>query len=266
MARADPPRTDSVHDNGAPDDHTQDKDDFWRQVVVGAATAAGSVAWVSAIGSGIMALRLGNAHLPIEPVVALMSPEHRFAVGAGILAGPLLAGFFAALVDWFVCTRRTIDTRHRQHLALLTIVLSAPVGYAVLRPPPLIFVAQVAAVVVTVTIALAHLPVERHISGRVIPPVAPHSFRERVIVFLAVLVSAGAVSVVAERIGPTRFDVASITVRDSADPVEGGYITSTDYAVLVVPTDADCPMIKAVPRDQIVRIEVSDTDADTPEC
>jgi hypothetical protein len=271
MARADPPRSDSVHDNGAPADHTQDKDDFWRQVIVGAATAAGSVAWISAIGSGIMALRLGNADLPIEPVVALMSPEHRFAVGAGILAGPLLAGFFAALVDWFVCTRRAtdgreIDTKDRQYLAVLTILLSAPFGYGLLRPPPLIFAAQVAAVVVTVTIALAHLHVERHISGRVIPPVAPHSFRERVIVFLAVLVSVGAVSVAAERIGPTRFDAASITVTDSADPVEGGYITSTDYAVLVMPTDADCPMIKAVPRDQIVRIEVSDTDADTPEC
>jgi hypothetical protein len=119
--------------------------------------------------------------------------------------------------------------------------------------------------VVTVRIALAHLPVERHISGRVIPPVKPHSFRERVTVFLAVLVSVGAVSVAAERIGPTRFDTASITVTDGED-VDGGYITSTDYAVLVIPTDARCPMIKAVPRDQIERIEVSDTDADTPEC
>jgi hypothetical protein len=81
-----------------------------------------------------------------------------------------------------------------------------------------------------------------------------------------VLVSVGAVGVAAERIGPTGFDTATITVTGGAEAVAGGYVTSTDYAVLVMPTTADCPMIKAVPRDQIVRIEVSDTDADTPEC
>ena len=64
------------------------------------AAAAGGAAWVSAVGSGVVALRLRQADLPIEPVVALMSAEHRFAIGAGILIAPLLAGFIGFLVDW----------------------------------------------------------------------------------------------------------------------------------------------------------------------
>ena len=72
----------------------------WRQVVTAVAAAAGGAAWVSAVGSGVVALRLRQADLPIEPVVALMSAEHRFAIGAGILIAPLLAGFFGFLVDW----------------------------------------------------------------------------------------------------------------------------------------------------------------------
>jgi hypothetical protein len=185
-----------------------------------------------------MALRLGNADLPIEPVVALMSPEHRFAVGAAVLAGPLLAGFFAAFAEWGVTTRTHIDDKARRHLAVGTVAISAPVAYWLLQPPLLTFAAQVAIVAITVAIALAVLPDE------------PHSFRERVIVFLAVLISVGAVGIAAERIGPTAFDTATITVTGGADPVAGGYVTSTDYAVLVMPTAADCPMIKAVPLDR----------------
>jgi hypothetical protein len=49
-----------------------------------------------------VALRLRQADLPVEPVVALMSTEHRFAIGAGILAAPLLAASIGFLVDWLL--------------------------------------------------------------------------------------------------------------------------------------------------------------------
>ena len=54
---------------------------------------------MSAVGSGVVALRLREADLPTEPVVALMSTEHRFAIGAGILAAPLLAASIGFLAD-----------------------------------------------------------------------------------------------------------------------------------------------------------------------
>ena len=81
--------------------------------------------------------------------------------------------------------------------------------------------------------------------------------RERIVIFAAVLVSAGLVAVGAERVGPTTFSSATLTVTEG-DPVKGGYVTTTDYAVLVLPTHARCPVIRAVPRDQIERIEVTD--------
>ena len=253
MAATDPPcsSTDPAH-VGAGDG--PGKRDFWQQTVIAAATAAGSVAWVSAVGSGIMALRLGNADLPIEPVVALMSPEHRFAVGAGTLAGPLLAGLFAAVLEWIVVRWTRIDDEQRRHLALATVAISAPIAYLLLRPPAAVFAAQTVTVAIAVWVALKVLTHDRH------------SFQERITVFLAVLVSVGAVGVAAERIGPTVFYAASITVTGDSRAVEGGYVTSTDYAVLMVPARAECPMIEAVPRAQIVRIEVSHTPADTPDC
>jgi hypothetical protein len=63
---------------GSTDDSAK-QDVNWQQVVAAVAAAAGGAAWVSAVGSGVVALRLREADLPIEPVVALMSTEHRFA-------------------------------------------------------------------------------------------------------------------------------------------------------------------------------------------
>jgi hypothetical protein len=82
----------------------------WEKVVAAVAGAAGGAAWVSAVGSGVVALRLRQADLPIEPVVALMSAEHRFAIGAGILILPLPAAFFGFLIDWLVVRPK----EHRQ--------------------------------------------------------------------------------------------------------------------------------------------------------
>jgi hypothetical protein len=254
MAASDPqPLSPGSHDSGVGDDE-QANSQFWQQVALAAATAAGSLAWISLIGSGVMALRLGKAGLPVEPVVALMSTEHRFAVGAGILAAPLLAGSFAAFVDWVVSwSKEGVNRKQRQHLVVLTIVVTAPVGYWLLRPDVLLFVAELVAVAIAAAVALAAY------RGN------PRTLMERIVVFLAVIVSVGAIAVAAERIGPVSFDTATLTVTDG-NSVEGGFVTSTDYAVLVIPDDAACPIIKAVPRTEITRIEVSDKNADIPEC
>jgi len=64
------------------------------------AAAAGGAAWISALGSAIVAQRLDSVDLPVESVVALMSPEHRFVIGAGYLVAPIfvgLVGFLAVL-------------------------------------------------------------------------------------------------------------------------------------------------------------------------
>jgi hypothetical protein len=89
---------------------------------------------VSAVGSGVVALRLRQADLPIEPVVALMSAEHRFAIGAGILIAPLLAGFIGFMADW-VAHLLFPDYRQRKVLAAVTVLAGGALVYGILRPP-----------------------------------------------------------------------------------------------------------------------------------
>jgi hypothetical protein len=128
--------------------NTPGSDLQWKQVVAAVATAAGGAAWVSTVGSGVVALRLRQADLPIEPVVALMSAEHRFAIGAGILVAPLLAGFFGFVIDWtWVRMRypearayeRHLEHRRRAHRSRQgwaggTVLLGAVLVYFVLKP------------------------------------------------------------------------------------------------------------------------------------
>jgi hypothetical protein len=83
----------------------------WQHVVAVVAAAAGGAAWVSAVGSAVVGLRLENADLPVESVVALMSAEHRFTIGGGYLLAPMFVGLVGFIVDWLVlrqaeCRRR----------------------------------------------------------------------------------------------------------------------------------------------------------------
>ena len=152
---------------------TTTSDVSWRQVVAAVAAAAGGAAWVSAVGSGVVALRLRQADLPIEPVVALMSPEHRFAVGAGILVAPLLAGTIGFLADWGF--GKQVGPRKRELAAAGTVLAATALVYFLLEPPLKTLLFQAVAVAVTVPIAFEFLPDDRE---------KRHGFTERLVVFL----------------------------------------------------------------------------------
>jgi Na+/proline symporter len=236
-------------------DNTAKHDVNWQQVVTAVAAAAGGAAWVSAVGSGVVALRLREAGLPIEPVVALMSTEHRFAIGAGILAAPLLAASIGFLADsvWASEDRVIQDEgdkdkqiqirRLRQLLAVVSVVLGLVLVYYVLRPPRETLLLEGLAVVAAVAVAFELLPDDAD---------TRHGFNERVAIFLAVLVGAGVGAIIAESLESPSFDEARITIRDQS-VVRGGYITSTDNAVVLT---TRCEVIEAVPRDRIERISV----------
>jgi hypothetical protein len=235
-----------------PTDKPTDSDLSWQQVVTAVAAAAGGAAWVSAVGSGVVALRLRQADLPIEPVVALMSAEHRFAIGAGILIAPLLAGLIGFLADW--AGGKKVTHRQRQALAIGTVLVGAALVYFLLRPPFETFAFECVAVAAAVPIAFQFLPRE---------PEKRHRFKERLVVFLSVLVAAGAGAVLAESSGLPSFDETEITIRDQPVPVTGGYITSTEHSVVLSPS---CEVIEAVPRDEIARIRVGPDDVTRTEC
>jgi Na+/proline symporter len=231
-------------------DNTANRDVNWQQVVTAVAAAAGGAAWVSAVGSGVVALRLREADLPIEPVVALMSTEHRFAIGAGILAAPLLAASIGFLADSVWASEDRVTDRGdkqirrlRQGLAFVTVVLGLVLVYYVLRPPRETLVLEGLAVVAAVAVALELLPPDAD---------TRHGFNERVAIFLAVLVGAGVGAIIAESLESPSFDEARITIRDRS-VVRGGYITSTDNAVVLT---TRCEVVEAVPRDRIERISV----------
>ena len=232
----------------------------WQQVVTAVAAAAGGAAWVSAVGSGVVALRLREADLPIEPVVALMSTEHRFAIGAGILAAPLLAASIGFLADSVWASEDRVTERGdkqirrlRQGLAVITVVLGLVLVYYVLNPPRETLALEGLAVVAAVALAFELLPDDAD---------TRHGFKERVALFLAVLVGAGVGAIIAEGLESPSFDEARITVRDQS-VVTGGYITSTDNAVVLT---TRCEVIEAVPRDRIERISVGPGEVKRTHC
>ena len=151
----------------APTNDTGQQDVKWQQVVTAVAAAAGGAAWVSAVGSGVVALRLREADLPTEPVVALMSTEHRFAIGAGILAAPLLAASIGFLADSVWASEDRVAEREdkqiqirrlRQLLAVVFVVLGLVLVYYVLNPPLETLALEGLAVVAAVAVALELLP------------------------------------------------------------------------------------------------------------
>jgi hypothetical protein len=221
---------------------------LWQQMVAVVAAAAGGAAWVSTVGSGIVALRLEHAHLPVEPVVALMSAEHRFAIGAGFFAAPLLAGFVGFLVDWaFAGSDEKVPHGYRQILATATTAAGFWGVARLLRLPVDQALIQGAAVVAGVVFTFQVLKRE---------PERRHRFDERVGVFIAVLVAAGTGALVYERrTDEMTFAAATITLKDG-EPVQGGYLTSTDFAVVLVRQDKGCTVVEAVPRTLIARIRV----------
>src|SRR5687767_6489653 len=84
----------------------------WQSILAAVAAAAGSAAWVSAVGSGVIGARLDNAGMPVESVLALMPAEQRFAVGVGHLLAPLFVGLVGFLADLALTVRtgRLVDS------------------------------------------------------------------------------------------------------------------------------------------------------------
>jgi Na+/proline symporter len=243
-----------------PTDDSAKQDLKWQQVVAAVAAAAGGAAWVSAGGSGVVALRLREADLPTEPVVALMSTEHRFAIGAGILAAPLLAASIGFLADSVLTSQDRVSQREdkqirrlRQGLAVVFVVLGLVLVYYVLKPPLETLALEGLAVVAAVAVAFELFPDDADWR---------HGFKERVGIFLAVLVGAGVGAIIAESLESPSFDEARITTRDQS-VVTGGYITSTDNAVVLT---TRCEVVEAVPRDRIERISVGPGEVKRTHC
>ena len=210
--------------------------------------------------NGVVALRLREADLPTEPVVALMSTEHRFAIGAGILAAPLLAASIGFLADSVWASEDRVAEREdkqirrlRQGLAVVFVVLGLVLVYYVLSPPLETLALEGLAVVAAVAVAFELLPDDAD---------TRHGFKERVAIFLAVLVGAGVGAIIAESLESPSFDEARITIRDQS-VVTGGYITSTDNAVVLT---TRCEVIEAVPRDRIERISVGPSEVNRTHC
>jgi hypothetical protein len=179
-----------------------------------------------------------------------MSAEHRFAIGAGLLVGPLLAASIAFLVDWAYQGGPTPPGRqrpqHRKKLAASACVAGSALVFALLQPPSLTFVVvEIVAVAAVVPATLYFL--ERSNWGL-------HTFEERLTVFASVLVAAGFGAIVAEGISSrSTFDDAEIVLEGASPPVTGGYLTSTEHAIVLTPS---CEVVEAIPRARIASIKI----------
>jgi hypothetical protein len=243
----------------------------WQQVVAAAGSAVGGAAWVSAVGSAIVGLRLEKAGLPVESTVALMSAEHRFVIGIGFLVVPLFVGLLAFICEWVVLAGwpHSIGPGGRLLLAAGAIVVAAALGLVIFEPSPWwLFITQCAVVLVAVPAAfviLGHVHDRRRgrrggswIRGR--PPEYWHRLDEIIVLFLAVLISAGVIALIVVGTRDATFDTAEVDLREGQ--IQGKYVTTTPNAVvLIMKRDHECWGIGAVPRDQIVRILIGpDTD------
>jgi hypothetical protein len=245
----------------------------WQQVAGAVAAAVSGAVWVATVGSAVVALRLENAGLPVESTVALMSTEQRFTIGIGYLSAPLFVGLVGFVVDWFV-VKASPATKDFWRLAWAVgaLAIGTVLGLLILRPPEGLFLAQCGVVVLVVPatfMMLGRAHAHRHgdaslgrrgwrgqhaILGR--PPAFRHRLDERVVVFLAVLISAGVIALVVAATDETSaFDTAFVEL-SQGEPVEGAYVTTTsDAAILITWGKATgCPAIGAVPRNQITRI------------
>jgi uncharacterized membrane protein len=132
-------------------------------------------------------------------------------------------------------------------------VLGLVLVYYVLTPPPETLALEGLAVVAAVAIVFELLPDDAD---------KRHGFQERIAIFLAVLVGAGVGAIIAENFQTPTFDEAKVTIRDHG-VVTGGYITSTDQAVVL---STRCEVIEAVPRDRIERISVGPGEVERTHC
>jgi hypothetical protein len=213
----------------------------WQSILAAVAAAAGSAAWVSAVGSAVMGARLDNAGMPIESVVSMMPPEQRFALGVSHLLAPLFVGLLGFLVDWALTAHRTKARRSgtpkdqtaqppwarrgaRPVMAAATIVVGAWIGDRLLEPPSLtLYIMQLAAIGIAVTAVWWFGP--KH--GTTV--------NERGAVFVLVLVLAGVIAFAFEVRQEPQFDFAAVRFQDSDEkPVAGYYVTTTTAWVLLI--------------------------------
>ncbi len=256
----------------------------WQNILGAVAAAAGSAAWVSAVGSGVMGARLDNAGMPVESVLAFMPAEQRFSIGVSHLLAPLFVGLIGFLADWAHTGGTTTPTRsastepasearylsrlrsevlspsrfrnsQRRQLAAGTIAVGALIGFAMLEPPSLwLYLLQIAAIVFALTVVYVFGSAQ----GR--------GTSERGAVFLLVLVLAGVIAFAFEQAWGSQFDFAAVSFKEpDAPPLAGYYVTTTSGAVLLItlgderdpdgcPSNRDLGRITAVPDDQIKRV------------
>jgi hypothetical protein len=206
----------------------------WQSILAAVAAAAGSAAWVSAVGSAVMGARLDNAGMPVESVISLMPAEQRFAIGVSHLLAPLFVGLLGFLADWALTSHRIktnwsapdrwIRRMVRPALAAVTIVIGAWVGNLLLEPPSLtLYMLQLAVIVIAVA-AVSWFGATRGTSAS-----------ERGTVFVLVLVLAGVMAFGFEVRQDPQFDFAAVRFHDSRGaPVAGYYVTTTSAAVLLI--------------------------------
>jgi hypothetical protein len=225
----------------------------WRAVASTVGAAVGGAAWVSTVGSAVVGIRLNKADLPAESVVALMSTEHRFIIGASYLLAPVLVGVLALLVDETLHPPPRTNPHPRLAAATAMILLGAALGTIFLSAHRTDFLVQCAAMALILLVVIKFTPFRRRA-------------RERLVVFAMVLLAAGLIALVAEALRAPAFDEATVSLTDHGR-ANGYYVTTTDTSVVLIKfTNVDgkkfsCPVIEAVPRAEIERIEVGSSRA-----
>jgi hypothetical protein len=256
----------------------------WQNILAAIATAAGSAAWVSAVGSGVMGARLKNAGMPVESVLALMPTEQRFAIGVGHLLAPLFVGLVGFLADlaltthmagqkpfadgagqdpcadgarpdrsgiWGVLARGLRDVFNPSTFLASSrrqwsaaTITLGALVGALLLEPPSLWLYLLQIGAILFALTVVYI----------FGPEGGQGPTERGAVFLLVLVLAGLIAFAFEGAGDAEFDFAAVGFKESGQPpVAGYYVTTTSNAVLLITLDGQgddnqCPRSESLGR------------------
>jgi len=201
----------------------------WRPVLAIAGAVVGGAAWIAALGSAVMWLRLDRVDASPAPTVALLPTDYRLLLGARYLLVPLVLALLGLVV--ILLLRRDDDERHTLNergtwprgLVPVLVVLGLFGDYAVTKSG-LSDDDKFWLIAVIVVAAFATLGAVWRVRG----------FLLGVLLMLGcILVFSGGIALLFEALRSPKFDIGVITGKDGS-ALGGFYLAQTDDSVLLI--------------------------------
>jgi hypothetical protein len=201
----------------------------WRPVLAIAGVVVGGAAWIAALGSAVMWLRLDRVDVSPGPTVALLPADYRVVLGARYLVVPLVLALLGLVV--ILLLRRDDDPRHTfnergtwpRGLVPFLVVLGLFGDYAVIQSG-LSDDDKFWLIAVIVAAAFATLAAVWRVRGFLLGAL---------LMFACILVFSGGIALLFEALRTPKLDIGVVARKDGT-ALGGFYLAQTDDSVLII--------------------------------